>query len=77
MRCFADGLQLTAMSHNEARYPKFENGYAFMKDLIDDLANAFSNQGFKKGNAFLRIKSCNPKDLMIQRVPIEENIGKK
>ena len=36
-------------------YPRIETGYAFTKDMIDDVVEKFNNHNFIQGSAVLRI----------------------
>ena len=42
-------------------YPKIETGYAFTRDMNDELVEKFDNQTFNQGSAKLKIKHYNPK----------------
>ena len=57
-------------------YPKIETGYAFTKDMNDDLVNKLSNQTFTQGSAILKIKYYNPRNLIVEHIPVKEK-GKK
>ena len=48
-------------------------------DLNDNYVEAFNNQTFNQaGNEcpILKINFCNPPSLILQRLPVEENVGK-
>ena len=47
-------------------YPGIETGYAFTKDINDELVDNFNNQSFTQGSAVLKIKYYNPSNLFIQ-----------
>ena len=53
-------------------YPRIETGYAFKSHMNNELVNKFNNQTFNKGSAFLKIKYYNPKNLIVQHIPIKE-----
>ena len=54
-------------------YPKIETRYAFTKAMNDDLVEKFNNQTFTQGSAILKIKYYNPKNLIVQHLPVKEN----
>ena len=37
-------------------YPRIETGYAFTRDMNDELDEKFNNQTFNQGSAILKIK---------------------
>ena len=53
-------------------YPKIETGYAFTPDMNDELVETFNTQTFTQGSAILKIKYYNPKDLIVQHLPVKE-----
>ena len=53
-------------------YPRIETGYAYKRDMNDELVEKFNNQTFTKVSAFLKIKYYNPRDLIVQHLPIKE-----
>ena len=53
-------------------YPRIESGYAFNRDMNDELVEKFKNQTFTQGSAILKITYYNPKDLIVQHIPIKE-----
>ena len=57
-------------------YPRIETGYAYTPDMNDALVNNFNTQTFTKGSAFLKIKYYNPKNLIVQHLPVKEKEGK-
>ena len=62
----------TAMWDEKSIYPRKETGYAFSRDMNDELAEKFKNQTFTQGSAILKIKYYNPKNLIVQHLPIKE-----
>ena len=60
------------MSDPESIYPRIETGYAFTKDMNDELVNKFNTQSFTQGSAVLKIEYYNPKNLIVQHLPIKE-----
>ena len=54
-------------------YPKIKTGYAFEKHMNNELVEKFNNQTFTEGSsAILKIKYFNPKNLIVQHLPVEE-----
>ena len=49
------------MSDPESICPRIETGYAFTRDMNDELINKFNTQTFIQGGAFLKIKIIIPK----------------
>ena len=57
-------------------YLRIETGYAFTRDMNDELVEKFNNQTFTRGSAILKIKYYNPRDLIVQHLPVKEKEGK-
>ena len=72
----AVSLYPSAMWDENSIYPRIETGYAFTTDMNDELVNKFNNGSFIQGSAILRIKYYNPKDLIVQHLPIKEKVNK-
>ena len=53
-------------------YPRIETGYAFTRDMNNELVEKFINQTFTRGSTFLKIKYYNPRDLIVQHLPVKE-----
>ena len=53
-------------------YPRIENGYSYTKDMNDELVENFNTGNFTQGSAILKIKYYNPKNLIVQRLPVKE-----
>ena len=53
-------------------YAKIETGYAFEKHMNNELVEKFNNQIFTRGSAILKIKYYNPKNLIVQHLPVKE-----
>ena len=53
-------------------YPRIETGYAYTPDMNNEIVEKFNNQTFTQGSAILKIKYYNPRDLIVQHIPIEE-----
>ena len=68
----AVSLYPSAMWDKKSLYPRIESGYPFTTDMNDELVEKFNNQTFNKGSAILKIKYYNPKNLIVQHIPIKE-----
>ena len=68
----AVSLYPSAMWDEKSIYPRIETGYAYTRDMNDELVEKFNNQTFTQGSAFLKIKFYNPKNLIVQHLPIKE-----
>ena len=69
-----DGVSLypSAMWDPKSIYPKIETGYAFKREMNDELVEKFNNQTFTQGSAILKSKCFNPKNLIVQDLPFKE-----
>ena len=72
----AVSLYPSAMWDEKSIYPRIETGYAYTRDMINELVEKFNNQTFTQGSAFLKIKYYNPKNLIVQHLPIKEKENK-
>ena len=61
------------MSDEKSFYPRRETGYAFTPDMNNDLFKKFNNQTFNQ-SAVSKIKYYNPKNLIVQHIPIKETV---
>ena len=68
----AVSLYPSAMWDEKSIYPRIETGYAFTTDMNNELVEKFNIQTFTQGSAILKIKYYNPRDLIIQHLPIKE-----
>ena len=68
----ATSLYPSAMWDEKSIYPRIETGYAFTRDMNKFLVHRFNNQTFTQGSAILKIKYYNPKNLIVQHIPIKE-----
>ena len=68
----AVSLYPSAMWDEKSIYPRTETGYAFTRDMNDELLEKFNNQTFTQGSAVLKIKYHNPKNLVVQHLPTKE-----
>ena len=62
----------SAMFDEKSIYPKTERGYSYKRYMNDELVEKFNNQTFTQGSAILKIKYYNPKNLIVQHIPIKE-----
>ena len=51
---------------------RIEAGYAFTPVMNKTLIKKFNNQTFTKGSAILKINYYNPRDLVVQHLPVKE-----
>ena len=72
----AVSLYPSAMWDENSIYPRNETGYANKKDMNDELVEKFNNQTFTRGSAILKIKYYNPKNLIVQHLPIKGKVKK-
>ena len=68
----ATSLYPSAMWDEKSIYPRIETGYAYTLDMNNELVEKFNNQTFYQGSAILKIKYYNPKNLIVQHIPIKE-----
>ena len=61
-----------AMWDEKSIYPRIETGYAYTRDMNNELLEKFNTGNFNKESAILKIKYYNPKDLIVQHIPIKE-----
>ena len=66
----------SAMWDSSPIYPRVETGYAFSPDINDELVQKFNTGNFTKGSALLKIKYHNPRDLVVQDLPVNESVKK-
>ena len=57
-------------------YLRIETGYANTKDMNDDFVEKINIGNFNQGSAILKIKYYNPKDLIVQYLPVRERENK-
>ena len=72
----ATSLYPSAMWDEKSIYPRIETGYSFTRDMNKYLIHRFNNQTFTQGSAILKIKYYNPKNLIVQHIPIKERVNK-
>ena len=68
----ATSLYPSAMWDEKSIYPRIETGYAYTRDMNNELVEKFNNQTFNQGSAILKIKYYNPKNLVVQHIPVKE-----
>ena len=64
------------MSDEKSKFPRVETGYVFTTDMNHDLVEKFSNQSFTQGIAILKVKYYNPKNLIVQLLPVIERVNR-
>ena len=72
----AVSLYPSAMWDENSIYPRIETGYSFTKDINDELVEKFNTSNFTKESAILKMKYYNPKNLMVQHLPVKERENK-
>ena len=72
----AVSLYPSAMWDERSIYSRIETGYAFTRDLNDELVEKFIKSNFNQGSAILKIKYFNRRDLIVQHLPIKERVKK-
>ena len=72
----AVSLYPSAMWDEKSIYPRIETGYAYTRDMNGELVEKINNQTFTQGSAILKIKYYNPRDLIVQHLPIKEWVNK-
>ena len=68
----ATSLYPSAMWDEKSIYPRIETGYAYTRDMNDELVNKFNSGNFNQESAILKIKYYNPKNLIVQHLPVKE-----
>ena len=53
--------------------PRIETGYAYRKDMSDELVGNFNNGNFNQGSAILKLKCYSPENPVVQHLPVKEN----
>ena len=69
-------LYPSAMWDKNSIYPSIETGYAYTTDKNGELVEKFNNGKFTQGSAILKIKYYNPKNLIVQHLPVKEKGNK-
>ena len=65
-------LYPSAMKGEESIFARIKTGYAFTTNMNDDLDENFNKQTSFEGSAILKFRFYNPKDLIVQHLPVEE-----
>ena len=68
----AVSLYPSAMWDEKSKYPRIETGYAFTPDMKEKVIKKFNTGKITQGSAILKIKYYNPKNLIVQHLPIKE-----
>ena len=53
-------------------YPRIETGCAFTPDMNDELVEKLNTSNFNQRSAVLKIKYYNPRDIVVQHLPVKE-----
>ena len=53
-------------------YPRIETRYVYTEDMNDELVQKVNSGNFNQGSAILKIKYYNPKNLIVQHLPVKE-----
>ena len=69
-------LHPSAMWDKNSIYPKLEAGYAYTKNMNDELVEKFNNQSFTQRSGILKIKNYYRKNLLVQHLPVKERKNK-
>ena len=70
-------LCLSGLSDEKSLYPRTESGYAYTKDMNDEFVESFNESNFTQGSAILKIKHYNPKNLIVQHIPVKDKVKKQ
>ena len=62
----------SAMWDENSVYPRIETSYAFTPDVNKKLVKKFNTGNSTQGSAILKIKYYNPKNLIVQHLPVKE-----
>ena len=68
----AVSLYQSAMWDENIINPRIETGYAYTNDMNDEPVGKFNTGNFTPGSAISKIKYYNPKNLIVQHLPVEE-----
>ena len=68
----AVSLYPSAMRDKNSIYPRIERGFAFTSDMNDELNKKINKINFTQGSAILKIKYFNPKNLIVNHLPVKE-----
>ena len=71
----AVSLYPSAMWDEKSIYPRIETGYAYARDMNDELLEKFNTGNFTQGSAILKIKYYNTRDLSVQHLPFKEKVN--
>ena len=59
------------MWDEKTTYPRIETGFAYTIDKIDELVDKFNTGNFTQGSAISKTKYYNPKNLLVQHLPVK------
>ena len=57
-------------------YPRIQTGYAYTKGMNDEIVEKFNTGSFTQRSAILKIKYNNPKNLIVQHLPLKQRVKK-
>ena len=60
------------MWDEDSFYSRIEKVYAYTESMNDELVENFNNGNFTKRSAILKIKYYDPKNLIVQHLPVKE-----
>ena len=69
-------LYLSDLWDEESIFPRIETGFAYTKNMNSELVEKFNNGVFSQGSASLKFKFYNPKNLIVQHLPVQERENK-
>ena len=67
-----NSLYASAMLDKNSIHHRIETVYAYTKEMNKELVEKFNSDNFTQGSAILKIKYYNPKNLIVQHLPIKE-----
>ena len=68
----AKSLYPSGMWDENSIYPRIATGYAYTKNMNKRLVKKFNTGNFNQQSAILKIKYYNPKNLIVQHLPVKE-----
>ena len=68
----AVSLYPSAMWDEKINYLWIVTGYAFMKDMNNDIVESFNIRNFTQGSALLKIVHWNPENFIVQHVIVKK-----
>ena len=65
-------LYPSVMWHENSIYPMIDTSYAYIEHMNDELVEKFNTGNFIEGSANFKIKYYNPKNLIVQHLPVKK-----